>query len=113
GQGGGELPDTMRAQLESLFDGDPDDVEVRHREIADLSTRLVRLLGARARSGGITLANLPGTGSRLGSLAFAAGLQLPYLATAHHHAGSRDGLASLEQAFFPSARRRPEPRALL
>jgi glycosyltransferase involved in cell wall biosynthesis len=112
-KGGGELPDTIRAQLEQLFDEDPDDLNTRHGEIADLSTRLVRLLGARARAGGITLASLPGTGSRLGSLAFAAGLQLPYLATAHHHAGSRDGLVSLEHAFFPSRRARREPRALL
>jgi glycosyltransferase involved in cell wall biosynthesis/predicted metal-dependent phosphoesterase TrpH len=112
-QGGGELPDTIRAQLEQLFDGDADAAAERHKEIADLSTRLIRMLGARARSGGITLANLPGTGSRLGSLAFAAGLQLPYLATAHHHAGSRDGLASLEHAFFPTSRRNREPRALL
>jgi glycosyltransferase involved in cell wall biosynthesis len=112
-KGGGDLPDTIRAQLELLFDNDSDDVDGRHREIADLSTRLVRLLGARARSGGMTLANLPGAGSRLGALAFAAGLQLPYLATAQHHAGSRDGLASLEHAFFPSARRRSEQRALL
>jgi glycosyltransferase involved in cell wall biosynthesis len=112
-KGGGELPDTIRAQLELLFDGDSDDVEGRHRDIADLSTRLVRLLGARARSGGMSLANLPGAGSRLGALAFAAGLQLPYLATAQHHAGSRDGLASLEDAFFPAARPRGEPRALL
>ena len=111
--GGGELPDTIRAQLELLFDDDADDVAQRHREIADLSTRLIRLLGARARSGGITLANLPGTGSRLGSLAFAAGLQLPYLATAHHHAGSRDGLTSIEQSFFPASPRRAAPRALL
>jgi glycosyltransferase involved in cell wall biosynthesis len=112
-KGGGELPDTIRVQLEQLFDADSNDVERRHREIAELSTRLVRLLGARARSGGITLANLPGTGSRLGSLAFAAGLQLPYLATAHHHAGSRDGLISLEHAFFRTSRARQEPRALL
>jgi glycosyltransferase involved in cell wall biosynthesis len=112
-KGGGELPDTLRAQLELLFDGDSDDLESRHREIADLTTRLVRLLGARARSGGITLAALPGTGGRLGSLAFAAGLQLPYLATAHHHAGSRHDLFSLERAFFPATPRRKEPRALL
>jgi glycosyltransferase involved in cell wall biosynthesis/predicted metal-dependent phosphoesterase TrpH len=112
-KGGGELPDTMRAQVEQLFDEDAEDADARHREIADLSTRLVRLLGARARSGGITLANLPGAGSRLGSLVFAAGLQLPYLATAHHHAGSRDGLVSLEHAFFPASRSRLEPRALL
>ena len=112
-QGGGELPDTIRAQLELLFDSDAEDAARRHREIADLANRLVRLLGARARSGGITLAALPGTGSRLGSLAFAAGLQLPYLATAHHHAGSRDGLAAIEDGFFGSPRERPQPRALL
>jgi glycosyltransferase involved in cell wall biosynthesis/predicted metal-dependent phosphoesterase TrpH len=112
-KGGGELPDTIRAQLELLFDGDAEDVPARHQEIADLSTRLIRMLGARARSGGITLTNLPGAGSRLGSLAFAAGLQLPYLATAHHHASSRDGLASLERAFFPASRRSRETRALL
>jgi len=112
-KGGGELPDTIRAQLELWFDGDSDDAELRHQEIADLSTRLVRLLGARARSGGISLANLPGAGSRLGALALAAGLQLPYLATAQHHAGSRDGLVSLERVFFPASRRRTEPRALL
>ena len=112
-KGGGELPDTIRAQVEQLFDEEAGDAEARHREVADLSTRLVRLLGARARSGGMTLANLPGAGSRLGSLVFAAGLQLPYLATAHHHAGSRDGLVSLEHSFFPASRSRLEPRALL
>jgi glycosyltransferase involved in cell wall biosynthesis/predicted metal-dependent phosphoesterase TrpH len=112
-RGGGELPDTIRAQLEALFDSDATAVESRHREIAELSTRLVRLLGARARSGGLTFASLPGTGGRLGSLAFAAGIQLPYLATAHHHAGSRDGLAAIEHGFFARGTRRSEPRALL
>ena len=112
-QGGSELPDTIRAQLEQLFDGDADDADLRHSEIADLSGRLVRLLGARARSGGVSLATLPVAGSRLGSLAFAAGLQLPYLATAHHHAGSRESLAAIERGFFGGRRRRPEPRALL
>ena len=112
-QGGGDLPDTVRLQVEELFDGDAPDAALRHREIADLSSRLVRLLGARARSGGLALASLPGTGGRLGSLAFAAGVQLPYLATAHHHAGSRDGIVSIEHGFFGARRSRPEPRALL
>jgi len=110
---GGELPDTIRAQVELLFDRDADDAEERHREIADLSSRLVRLLGERARSGGIALAALPGAGRRLSALAYAAGLQLPYLATAHHHAGSRDGLAEIERGFFGTPRRRPAPRALV
>ncbi len=112
-QGGGELPDTIRLQIEQLFDGDAEDAAFRHHEIADLSSRLVRLLGARARSGGLSIASLPGTGGRLGSLAFATGVQLPYLATAHHHAGSRDGLVAIEHGFFGAPRSRPEPRALL
>ena len=111
--GGGELPDTIRAQVELLFDRDAGDAEERHREIADLSSRLVRLLGERARSGGVALAALPGAGRRLSALAYAAGLQLPYLATAHHHAGSRDGLAEIERGFFGAPRRRPAPRALV
>jgi glycosyltransferase involved in cell wall biosynthesis/predicted metal-dependent phosphoesterase TrpH len=110
---GGELPDTIAAQVASLFDEDATDAVLRHREIADLAARLVRLLGERARSGGVSLSSLPGAGRRLGSLAFAAGLQLPYLATAHHHAGSRDGLAAIERGFFASATRPREPRALV
>jgi len=111
--GGGELPDTIRAQVELLFDRDAGDAEERHREIADLASRLVRLLGERARSGGVALASLPGAGQRLSALAYAAGLQLPYLATAHHHAGSRDGLAEIERGFFGAPRRPRVPRALV
>ncbi|HVM58590.1 MAG TPA: glycosyltransferase [Gaiellaceae bacterium] len=110
---GGELPDTIRAQVELLFDRDAEDAEERHREIADLSSRLVRLLGERARSGGVALASLPGAGRRLSALAYAAGLQLPYLATAHHHAGSRDGLVEIERGFFGTPRRTSTPRALV
>src|SRR5579871_1509928 len=110
---GGELPDTIGAQLELLFDRDASDAAERHREIADLSTRFVRLFGERARTGGVTLDALPGAGRRLGALAFAGALQLPYLATAHHHAGSRDGLPALEAAFFGAGPAPREPRALL
>src|SRR5581483_8930895 len=97
---GAELPDTIRAQVEQLFDHDAADANERHREIADQSSRFVRLLGERARAGGVSLAELPGAGRRLGALAFAAGLQLPYLATARHHAESRSGLGEIEHAFF-------------
>ena len=110
---GTQLPDTMRAQVEALFDRDAEDAEQRHREIADLFSRLVRLLGERARTGGVALTALPGAGRRLGALAFAAGLQLPYLATAHHHAGSRDGLGAIERGFFGAPRRVRDPRALV
>ncbi|MBV8063897.1 MAG: glycosyltransferase [Actinobacteria bacterium] len=111
---GAELPDTIRAQVEALFDDDATDAEERHREIADQSARFVRLLGERARAGGMSLAELPGAGRRLGALAFAAGLQLPYLATARHHAESRSCLSEIEHAFFGKRGTRPRaPRALL
>jgi glycosyltransferase involved in cell wall biosynthesis/predicted metal-dependent phosphoesterase TrpH len=110
---GAELPDTIRAQAEALFDRDAPDSAAQHREIADVSSRLVRLLGERARSGGLALTALPGAGRRLGALAFAAGLQLPYLATAHHHADSRAGLAEIEQSFFGRPARPRESRALV
>ncbi|HXR10725.1 MAG TPA: glycosyltransferase, partial [Gaiellaceae bacterium] len=111
---GAELPDTIRAQVEHLFDDDAADADVRHEEIADQSARFVRLLGERARSGGVSLAELPGAGRRLGALAFAAGLQLPYLATARHHAESRSGLAEIERGFFAERGTTPRgTRALL
>jgi glycosyltransferase involved in cell wall biosynthesis/predicted metal-dependent phosphoesterase TrpH len=111
---GAELPDTIRAQVEALFDRDAEDADERHREIAEQSARFVRLLGERARSGGVSLAELPGAGRRLGALVFAAGLQVPYLATAHHHADSRTSLAGIEHGFFGvRGQGRREPRALL
>jgi glycosyltransferase involved in cell wall biosynthesis/predicted metal-dependent phosphoesterase TrpH len=111
---GADLPDTIRAQVEMLFDHDAIDAEQRHREIADQSARFVRLLGERARAGGVSLAELPGAGRRLGALAFAAGLQLPYLATARHHAESRGCLGEIEGAFFGARGAVPRaPRALL
>ena len=86
--------------MEQLFDDDAADADERHREIADQSARFVRLLGERARAGGVSLAEIPGAGRRLGALAFATALQLPYLATARHHAESRSGLGEIEHTFF-------------
>jgi len=97
---GAELPDTISAQVEQLFDRDAEDANARHREIAEMSSRFVRLLGERARAGGMSLAELSGIGRRLGALAFAAGLQIPYIATARHHAESRACLGEIEAAFF-------------
>jgi glycosyltransferase involved in cell wall biosynthesis/predicted metal-dependent phosphoesterase TrpH len=111
---GAELPDTIRAQVEQLFDDDAADADERHREIADQSARFVRLLGERARAGGMSMAELPGAGRRLGALAFATALQAPYLATARHHAESRSCLGEIERAFFGSRSTISRtPRALL
>jgi glycosyltransferase involved in cell wall biosynthesis len=110
---GAELPDTIRVQVEALFDRDAADAATRHREIADLTGRLVHLFGGRARSGGVDFAALSGTGKRLGALAFAAALQVPYLASARHHSDSRADLAAIEKGFFGIGRTRREPRALV
>jgi glycosyltransferase involved in cell wall biosynthesis/predicted metal-dependent phosphoesterase TrpH len=110
---GAELPDTIRVQVEALFDRDAPDAVMRHREIADLTSRLVHLFGGRARSGGMDFAALSGTGKRLGALAFAAALQVPYLASARHHSDSRADLASIEKGFFGISRPRRAPRALV
>ena len=110
---GAEIPDTIRVQVEALFDRDAADAALRHREIADLSSRLVHLLGSRARSGGTDFAALSGAGRRLGALAFAAALQVPYLASARHHSDSRADLASIEHGFFGLGRPKRQPRALV
>jgi glycosyltransferase involved in cell wall biosynthesis len=46
-------------------------------------------------------------------LAHGAALQVPYLATAHHHSGSRAGLAEIEERFFGIREGLDEPRAMV
>src|SRR5262249_15137542 len=58
-RGGGELPEMITARVERLFDSDADDAAARHAEIADGMTDLSRLLGERARAGGVRLSTLP------------------------------------------------------
>ena len=70
---------------------DAEDAAERHGEIADLASRLARLLGERARSGGVALAALPTPAAGSARSRSPAGLAAPYLATAHHHAGTREG----------------------
>jgi hypothetical protein len=111
--GGGELPEMIAARVERLFDSDAEDAAARHEEIANAMTDLSRLLGERARAGGVQLSSLPALGGRLGAVAFAAALRAPYLATAHHHADSRQSLASIERGFFGVAADEAGPRALV
>jgi hypothetical protein len=111
--GGGELPEIIAARVERLFDSDADDAATRHEEIAEAMADLTRLLGERARAGGVQLSSLPALGGRLGAVAFAAALQAPYLATAHHHADSRQSLATIERGFFGVAVDEAPPRALV
>jgi len=103
----------LEAQLRALFDDDAEDAAERHREIQGASRELVRLLGSRAREGGIDANGLSNVGPRLASLAFAGALELPYLASAHHHKGARADVRSIEKAFFGPREDPHEPRALV
>lgn len=111
--GGGELPDMLAARVERLFDSDGKNADERHAEISGAMGDLARVLGERARAGGVGLSSLPGIGGRLGAVAFAAALQAPYLATAHHHADSRQSLRAIEHGFFGGDVEEPHPRALV
>jgi glycosyltransferase involved in cell wall biosynthesis len=111
--GGGRLPDMLAARIGRLFDTDAEDAAERHAEIAGAMEDLARLLGERARAGGVGLSSLPGIGGRLGAVAFAAALQAPYLATAQHHADSRQSLREIERGFFGIEVAEPEPRVLV
>jgi glycosyltransferase involved in cell wall biosynthesis/predicted metal-dependent phosphoesterase TrpH len=83
-----------------LFDDDADDAGARHEEIRTASRSLSRLLGSRARRGGVDLGRLDSLGPRLSALVAAGALQLPYLGTSHHHAGSCADVTGIESAFF-------------
>ena len=99
-EAGGEIEPPLAQQISVLFDQDSENAAVRHAEIRGASAYLVRLLGERGRRGGIGLHELDLLGNRLAALAAAAALQLPYLATAQHHAGSRRGLREIDETFF-------------
>jgi glycosyltransferase involved in cell wall biosynthesis len=99
-EAGGVLDPLVSTQVTALFDQDAEDAAQRHAEIRGATAHLVRHLGERGRRGGIGLRGLDLVGPRLAALASAAALQVPYLATARHHAGSRQDLRTLDEAFF-------------
>jgi glycosyltransferase involved in cell wall biosynthesis/predicted metal-dependent phosphoesterase TrpH len=111
--GGGALSPHVGEQLEALFDEDCVDAGERHTEITDAATRLVRALGTRAREGALEVQGLSSLGPRVAALAFAGALQAPYLAAAHHHAGSHGDVAAIERAFFGVEEEQDDPRALV
>ncbi len=110
---GAGIGPSLRSKLEELFDTDAEDAASRHVEISDAADLFIRSLGERARAGGLGLDAVSSIGPRLGALGFASALQAPYLASAHHHAGSRAGLRELDDAFFGSESGPREPRAVV
>jgi glycosyltransferase involved in cell wall biosynthesis len=107
------VPPLLAAQLRALFDDDAPDPATRHEEIQESSRALVRLLGSRAREGGLAALGFTSLGSRLAALAFAGGLELPYLASAHHHRGARSEVRAIEKTFFGIREEPHEPRAVV
>jgi glycosyltransferase involved in cell wall biosynthesis/predicted metal-dependent phosphoesterase TrpH len=112
-EAGGEITSPLAEQISVLFDQDSEQAAVRHAEIRGASVQLARLLGERGRRGGIGFRELDLLGARLQALASAAALQLPYLATAQHHAGSRAGLREIDEAFFGRREEMRELRSLV
>jgi glycosyltransferase involved in cell wall biosynthesis/predicted metal-dependent phosphoesterase TrpH len=99
-EGGRPLPEPLAESVAELFDADAEDAARRHEEIREATRRLSRVLGYRAREGGVDLDRLDGLGVRLTSVVAATALQLPYLGTARHQADARSGIDEIEAAFF-------------
>jgi glycosyltransferase involved in cell wall biosynthesis len=110
---GGRIPEPWEAVLAGLFDDDAECADDRHEEIAEAAAFAARMLGERARAGGFGVDALPSVGERLARLVAAGALHLPYLSTAHHHAGSRAGLREIEEAFFAIGTRCDATRAMV
>jgi glycosyl transferase family 4 len=110
--GGRSLPEPVAEGLAGLLDADADDSCERHAAIGAAASALARGLVRKAGEG-VGLDSIGTLGDRAGSLLLAGMLHAPYLATAHHHAGSRAGLHELETAFFGLRTASPEPRALV
>jgi glycosyltransferase involved in cell wall biosynthesis len=107
------IPSVLDVQLRALFDDDAPDAATRHEEIQESSRALVRLLGGRARAGGIGIDGLAAIGPRLAALAFAGALELPYIGSTHHHRGARCDVKAIEKAFFGQREEPHEPRAVV
>ncbi len=101
------------ASSRALFDHDADDAAERHAEIQASSRALVRLLGSRAREGGLGNLGFSSVGPRLASLAFAGGLELPYIFSTHHHRGARADVRAIEKSFFGIREEPHQPRAVV
>src|SRR5262249_44841614 len=112
-EAGGAMPPPLREQVERLFDTDAEDARARHEEIAAAGAALAHSLADRARPGRVRLPGLAGLGGRLGMLVLSGGLQAPYVATAHHHCSSREGLAEIASTFFGPITPPASPYALV
>jgi glycosyltransferase involved in cell wall biosynthesis/predicted metal-dependent phosphoesterase TrpH len=109
---GRELPGFLAQTIAPLFDGGGE-VAGRHEEITRAASAIARLLGERARQGGLGLDALPTAGARVGALLLAGAVELPYLASMRHHGGTRSDVEPLAAAFFGPSPRAQEPRAIV
>jgi glycosyltransferase involved in cell wall biosynthesis len=110
---GGALPTPALRSLLAVLDTDADDPDDQHRDIAGTAAGAARELVLGGLLGGADPGALTTIGTRIGLVALAGAMELPYLVSAHHHAGSRAGLREIEASFFGLASASAEPSALV
>jgi glycosyltransferase involved in cell wall biosynthesis/predicted metal-dependent phosphoesterase TrpH len=109
----GGLPTQALECLAALFDQDAEEPTQQHDEIATAAGRAARELVVDGLAGGADGGGIGALGGRIGLIALSAGLEVPYLVSSHHRAGSRAGLREIEDAFFGVAQATGSPRALV
>jgi glycosyltransferase involved in cell wall biosynthesis/predicted metal-dependent phosphoesterase TrpH len=109
----GALPTPAFERLAELLDRDADDPGQQHDEISAAAEQAAQELVVDGLAGGSDLDGVAALGGRIGLLALSAGLELPYLVSAHHHAGSRAGLREIEDDFFGLPQPAGSPTALV
>lgn len=112
-ESGGALPEPAASAIATVLDGDAPSADDRHRLLTLGIRSTVRALGEQARAGGLGLDALPHAGSRVTRLLLAGALQVPFLASAQHHAGARRDLEAVESALFECPVPNGPPAALV
>jgi len=109
----GTLPTPALERLAALFDQDAEEPAQQHEEIAAAAGQAAQELVVDGLAGSADVGAIATLGGRIGLIALSGGLELPYLVSAHHQAGSRAGLREIEDEFFGLPQPMRSPRALV
>jgi glycosyltransferase involved in cell wall biosynthesis len=112
-QRSGSLPTPSLNALVETLERDAEDADLQHEEISASAISIAKELvvdGLIGEADGEGIAEL---GGRIGLVLLAGAVELPYLASARHHADSQAGLRDIEASFFDPPLRQRQPRALV